>query len=139
MVMIRRWTELILLQETVKRKSISRSGRAGDEDDAVRLGEERLHRPGVFRAKIKSLKTERLLLIPTQKTQADRFAVDRWDGGNANVNLLVGGFQIDPAILWETALRDIHVRHDFQTRDDGRLEQAQLRRDGDLVRMPSMR
>ena len=41
--------------------------------------------------------------------------------------------QIDAAILRQPPFRDVHVRHHFQTRDDGRLQQTQLRRDRDFV------
>ena len=41
--------------------------------------------------------------------------------------------QIDAAVLRQTPLGDIHVRHHFQARDDGRLQQAQLRRHRDFV------
>ena len=41
--------------------------------------------------------------------------------------------QIDAAVLRQAALRDVHVRHDFEARDDGALQHAQLRRHGDFV------
>ena len=46
---------------------------------------------------------------------------------------LVVGLQIDAAVLRQAALGDVHVRHDFQARDDGRLQHAQLRRHRDFV------
>ena len=64
---------------------------------------------------------------------ADRFAVHRRDGGNAHVDRLIGGLQIDAAVLRQTALGDVHVRHHFEARNDGRLEKAQLRRHRDFV------
>ena len=41
--------------------------------------------------------------------------------------------QIHAAILRQTPLGDVHVRHHFQARDDGRLQDAQLRRHRDFV------
>jgi hypothetical protein len=40
---------------------------------------------------------------------------------------------LNSAILGQTPLGDVHVRHHFQTRNDGRLQQAQLRRHRDFV------
>ena len=40
---------------------------------------------------------------------------------------------MNAAILRQAALGDVHVRHHFQARDDGRLQQAQLRRHRDFV------
>ena len=47
--------------------------------------------------------------------------------------VLFGGLEIDAAVLRQAALGDVHVRHHFQARDDGRLQEAQLRRDRDFV------
>ncbi len=43
------------------------------------------------------------------------------------------GLQIDAAVLRQAALRDVHVRHDFEARDDRRLQQTQLRRHRDFM------
>ena len=49
-------------EETIKRRRFSRAGRAGDENDSVRLREQRLHDPGVPRAEVEAFETELLLL-----------------------------------------------------------------------------
>src|SRR6478672_124685 len=43
------------------------------------------------------------------------------------------GVQLNSAILRKTPLGDVHVRHHFQPRNDGRLQQAQLRWHRDFV------
>ena len=120
-------------EKTIERSRFAGAGRAGNEDDSVRLGEERLHDPRVLPAEVETLETECMLLIATEQTQADRLAVHGRDGGNADVDGLLGGLEVDAAVLGQAALRDVHVRHHFQARDDGRLQEAQLRRDRDFV------
>src|SRR5206468_10647753 len=51
---------------------------------------------------------------------------------SANVYLHIAGEQIHSAILRQSALRDVHVRHHLEARDDGRLQDAQLRWHGDF-------
>ena len=74
-----------------------------------------------------------LRLIAAEQTQADRLAVHGRNRRNADVDVLAVGLQIDPAVLRQTAFGDVHVRHDFQARDDRRLQQPQLRRHRDFV------
>ena len=45
-------------EETIERGRFSGTGRTGDENDAVRLGEERLHDPGLLRAEVEPFKAE---------------------------------------------------------------------------------
>ena len=86
----------------------------------------------LFLAQIETIETK-LLLAAAEQTQTDRFAVNRGNGRHAHVDILIVRLQIHAAILRQTPLRDVHVRHHFQARDDGRLQHAQLRRHGHFV------
>ncbi len=86
-------------------------------------------------AHIEPLKTE-LLTAAAEQTQADRFAVHRWNRRNANVDLLITRLQIHAPVLRQSPLGDVHVRHHFQSRNDRRVQQAQLRGHRDFVQDP---
>src|SRR5438094_5988243 len=74
-----------------------------------------------------------LLLTAAEQAQTDRFAVDGGNGRNAHIDVLITRLQIHAPILRQSAFGDVHVRHYFQARDDGRLQDAQLRRHSDFV------
>src|ERR1700758_2763409 len=86
----------------------------------------------LFFAQIESIEPE-LLLAPAEQSKTDRFAVHRGNGRNAYIDVLITRLQIHSAILGQPAFSNVHVRHHFQARDDGRLQDAQLRRHSDLV------
>ena len=54
--------------------------------------------PLLFLTEIETLKAE-LLSATGEQTQADRFAIDRRDGGNTDIDLLIVRMQIHPAVL----------------------------------------
>ena len=92
MVMMRRWTALMLLKKTIKRSDFPGAGRAGHEDDAVRLRSSVLTSAvcsGVMssRSKPKVLQARRA----AQQPQRNALAVDRRDRGDAHVDLAVPG------------------------------------------------
>src|SRR6266516_1643602 len=83
-------------------------------------------------AEIETIKPE-LLLAAAEQPQTDRFAVNSGNGRNAHIDVLITRLQIHAPILRQPAFGDVHVRHYFQARDNGRLQNAQLRRHSDLV------
>src|SRR5262249_364489 len=83
-------------------------------------------------AEIESIKSE-LLFAADEQSQTDRFTVDRGNGGSAYGNGLTVRLQINAPVLRQTTLRDVHVRHYFQARNDGGLQHPQLRRHSDLM------
>src|SRR5437764_229947 len=84
-------------------------------------------------AQIEPIKAKMLLLAAAEQTQADRFAVHGRNRRDPDVDVLLVRLQINAAILRKTPLSDVHVRHYFQAGDDGRLEQAKLRRHSHFV------
>src|SRR5207247_7176042 len=86
----------------------------------------------LFFAQIESIKPE-LLLAPAEQSETDRFAVHGRNGRNAYIDVLITRLQIHAPILGQPALSNVHVRHHFQARDDGRLQDPQLRRHSDFV------
>src|SRR5437870_12035882 len=83
-------------------------------------------------AEIETIKPE-LLLAAAEQPQTNRFAIDSGNGRNAHIDVLITRLQIHATILRQSAFGDVHVRHYFQARDDGRLQDAQLRRHSDFV------
>src|SRR5438874_9901266 len=83
-------------------------------------------------AEVESIKPE-LLFAAAQQPQADRFAVHSRNRRNTYIDVLIARLQIHAPVLRQPPLRNVHVRHYLQARNDGRLQNAQLRRHGDLV------
>src|SRR6266496_218493 len=86
-------------------------------------------------AEVEAIKSK-LLFTADEQSQTDRFAVYSRNGRNADVNVLIVRLQINAPVLRQAALRNVHVRHYFQARDNGRLQDSQLRRHSDLVQDP---
>src|SRR4029453_10929363 len=86
-------------------------------------------------AEIESIKPK-LLLASAEQSQTDRLAVDSGNGRNAHIDVLITRLQIHAPILRQSAFGDVHVRHYFQARDNGRLQDAQLRWHSDFVQNP---
>src|SRR5437899_295097 len=79
-------------QKAIQRSRFSAAGRAGEQNDSVRLGEQFANRPLLFLAQIETLEAE-VLAAAAEQSQADRFAVHRRNRGNANVDLLIARLQ----------------------------------------------
>ena len=99
-------------EEAIKRCRFSAPGRAGEQDDSIGLGQEMANHRLLLLAEIETLKTE-LLSAAGEQTQTDRFAVHRRNGRDADIDFLIVRVQIHPAILGQTPLGDVHVRHHF--------------------------
>ncbi len=120
-------------EKAVKAGRFSRAGRAGGEDDSVRVLEQRLHGFHLLLAHVEPLDAEGERLAAREQAQGDRFAIHGGDRRDAHVDEAGLRLQIDAAILRQAALGDVHVRHHFQARNDRALQHAELRRHGDLV------
>src|SRR6516162_9961243 len=86
----------------------------------------------LFFAQIESIEPE-LLLAPAEQSETDRFTVHGGNGRNADIDVLITRLQIHSPILGQPAFSNVHVRYHFQARDNGRLQDTQLRRNGDFV------
>src|SRR5204863_83249 len=53
-----------------------------------------------------------------EETQRHALAIDRWDGGNTDINFLPLDADIDTPILRKPFLRNVHAGHDFDARDE---------------------
>src|SRR2546430_1947193 len=119
-------------QEAIKRRRFSAASRAGEKNDSVRLREQMANDLLLLFAQIEPIEPE-LLLAAAEQTQTDGFAVHGGNSRDADVDVLIVRLQIHAAILGQPTLSDVHVRHYFQARDDGRLQHTQLRRHRDFV------
>jgi len=114
----------------VERRAFAAAGRAGEQDDAVGLGDEIADLALGDGCEAKQRKIE---LVAREEAQADAFAADGGYRGNADVDGLAFHFEVDATILRHPALGDVEVRHDFDARDDAGLKHFDFRRDGDFV------
>ncbi len=95
--------------------------------------EQLLDSADLLRAHVEPVEAEAERLAAREETERNALAVHGRNGGDADVDGAGVGGQIDAAVLRQAALGDVHVRHDFQARDDRALEHAKLRRHGDFV------
>src|SRR6185436_12150192 len=111
------------LECRVQRRGLAGAGRAGDQEDAVRLVDQLVHL--LLRARIHAERAEleaaRLLV---EQTQYDALAVTRGNRRDAHVDRATRDAQRDAAVLRQTLLRDIQLRHDLDTRDHQRSDRA---------------
>ena len=76
-------------EKTIERSRFAGTGRAGHENDAVWLGEQRFHDPRLILTQIEPIESKRILLIAAEQTQTDRFAVHGRNGRNAHIDVLL--------------------------------------------------
>src|SRR5262249_28709793 len=119
-------------EKAIKRGRFAAASRAGEKNDSIGLGKKVADDLFLLLAQIEPLKIE-LLLAAAEQAQTDRFAIDSWYCRNAHIDLLIICEQVHSTILGQSPLGDVHVRHHFQARDDGRLQDAQLRRHSNFV------
>ncbi len=62
-----------------------------------------------------------------EQAHDDAFAVERGQGGNAEIDFAAEDVDLDAAVLRQAALGDIELGHQLQARDDGGLEFARRR------------
>ena len=108
-----------VLEAGIQRGGLAGAGRAGDENDAVRLVEEvgdvrfglRVH------AERRQVQSSGLLV---EDTQHDAFAVAGRDGRDAHVHRTAGDLQADASVLRQPFLGDVEFGHDLEARDHQR-------------------
>ena len=69
-----------------------------------------------------------------QQTERHALPIYRRHGGNADINFFTFNPDVDAAVLRKTLFRDVHSRHDFDTRNDGSLIALKLRGHRRLVK-----
>ena len=62
-----------------------------------------------------------------EQAHDDAFAVERGQGGDAQVHFAAQDLDLDAAVLRQAALGDIQLGHQLQARDDGGLQLARRR------------
>ena len=101
-------------QIAIQRCRFSAAGRAGKQNDSVRLRQKMADRLLLLLAHVQPVESE-LLPAAAEQSQADRFAVHGRNGRNANVDLLITCLQIHAPVLGQAPFGNVHVRHHFQS------------------------
>ncbi len=108
-------------QRGVEGGRLARAGRAGNEDDAVRLLDQPVHvREVGRRGQVLPLDAELGRLVRGDLGD-ERLDVDLRP---AHVDRLAGHAQGDAAVLRQALLGDVQLRHDLHARDDRRMQRA---------------
>ena len=116
-------------EEGIEAGGFPRSGRAGDEDDAVGKMEQRLDFLEHERLHAELGDVEFLLV---QEPQGNAFALDGGHRGDADVDRRAFELQVDPSVLRHAALGNVEPGHDLQTGDHRALQRLDVFRHGDL-------
>ena len=97
------------------------------------MGEEGLNRADLFFAHVEAFDSEAERFASGEESEGDGFAVDGGDRGHADIDGASARGEIDAPVLGESAFGDVHVGHDFQSRNDGTLQDSKLWWDSDFV------
>ena len=112
-----------LVEGPVEGRRLAGSGRAGDEEDAVRLPDQPFEAGQHPRREAELLERQEHALA-VEETHHDRLAVHRRDRGGADVHTAVVERDADPAVLGQPSLRDVHLGHQLHARGHRRLQPA---------------
>ena len=120
------------VERGVERGGLAGTGRAGDEEDAVRPVDQALEH-GVRRVVHTQLleREEHVRLV--QETHDDALAEEHRDDAHAHVHLTAAHLELDAAVLRDAALGDVEVGEDLDAADDRGLEPVHLGRHGGLL------
>ena len=104
------------VEKGVQRGGFARTGRPGDQHDAVRP-------PDDFSNGLLNLLGHAQSIQPLEHTvageqaQRNTLAIHRWHGGNTDINLLFLDTHIDAPILRHAFLGDVHAAHNLNSRN----------------------
>ena len=99
-------------QTGVERRRLAAAGRTGHQHDPVRQRQRCLELVDDRRRQTQFRVVE-LDRRAVEDAHHDRFAIQRRHGGDAEIDLLAAHRQPDAAVLRQTALRDVELRHDL--------------------------
>src|SRR5690606_5985377 len=103
----------------VERRRLTRAGRTGDEQNAVRLVDELVHER--LRARIHAERVElQAAGLLVEQTQYDALAMACRNRRDAHVDRTARDAQRDASVLRQALLGDVELRHDLDARDDER-------------------
>ena len=109
------------VQEGVQTGRLAGTGRACDEEDAVRHGDDAVDLLLVVgvEAELRDVELDAGLV---EDTHDDGFAVGGGDGGHTEIEPDAGNFDLDASVLRHALLGDVHLGHDLDAADDVRLK-----------------
>src|SRR6266849_1716920 len=114
-------------QTRIERRRLAASRRAGDEEDALRPVEE--IEKDLERVRPEPKDSEILDEVgAVEDAHRHALAVERRDGGDAQIIVLPADGDPDAAVLRQAALGDVELRHDLDARDDGGAQPGRRRR-----------
>ena len=99
----------------VERRRFSAPCGTGDQDDAVRQGDQFVKRLGHLIGHTDVLQIEDHASF-IQESHDHPFSVDHRNNGNTNVDFAAGNTQLDSAVLWDSLFCDIQLGHDLESR-----------------------
>ena len=114
-------------EKSVERRGLARTGRAGDEKNAVRFDDDFADHCLVVRRETQFVETQEYFPA-RQQTQGNAFAVNRRHRRNADVNLLALDADVDAAVLRQAFFGNVHAAHHLDARNERGLIAFQLRR-----------
>ena len=106
------------IKRGVERGRLTATGRAGHEQNAVRLRQRFFELRKDVRRETELFKVQ-LHAALVENTHHDALAVHRGHGGDAKVDVFALQAQPNAAVLRQAALGDVKVRHDFDARNHG--------------------
>ncbi len=110
-------------QPGVERGGLAAAGRAGDQHDPVGQSSAAFQAGDDGRSEAELVVVERHGAA-VEHAQHDGLAVQRGNGGHAEVDLRAAHGQLDAAVLRQAALGDVQPGHDLDARGDGRGQSA---------------
>ena len=107
-----------LTEKGVERGGFAGAGRTGHQNDAMGELEDALD--GGLLGGIHAQPVHGVgLAAEVEQAQAHALGVDGRDGGDADVERIAPGLEVDAPVLRQAFFRDVEPRHDLEARDDG--------------------
>ena len=108
------------IDRRVQRGRLAAPGRSRDQQEPVRAGQHAAHalQRSHTHTQIRQLHLEVVLV---QDADDELLAEQRRHAGHAKIDLTSFRDDVDAALLWQTALTDVHLADDLDARDDGRV------------------
>ena len=110
-------------ERCVERRGLAATGGAGDQQDAVRPGDQLLEHAEQFVVEADALQVLEVL-GSWQQTHDHAFAVGNGDGREAHVVVAARDLEPDATVLGQALLGDVETPHDLDARHDAGVERA---------------
>ncbi len=106
------------VQDRIQGRRLTATRRSRDEQHAGRPCDERLETGEEVGGKPQLIKTDEVVSW-IQQPHDDTLAVGRGEGGKSDIESPLFDPETEASVLWQSTLRDVEPRHEFETGDDG--------------------